>query len=133
MANMYYDTLETVSNDYIDKKQKIKWIIMFYHTIVLVIICSLLLIIICITCYYIKLWLKQKIFYHIDNTKTAKNSELKGIDTKNRTCYYLDGIEINDLDSDNTEMNGKIHEILWKSIKYIQIHFILMNNMEKLW
>ena len=58
MANMYYDTLETVSNDYIDKKQKIKWIIMSYHTIVLIIICSLLLIIICITCYYIKLWLK---------------------------------------------------------------------------
>ena len=105
VATLYYDMLETVSNDSVDKKQKIIWIIMFYYTIFVVKIYSLLLIIIAINCYYyITLWLKQKMYYYINNTKMVNNNESKEINIKNHTCYYFDGIiKTNDPDSDNTK------------------------------
>ena len=52
VATLYNNMLETVSNDSVDEKQKIIWIIMFYYTIFLVKRYSLLLIIIAINCYY---------------------------------------------------------------------------------
>ena len=39
------------------------------------------------------------------------NNELKGIDIKNRTCYYFDDIiNIVDLDLDNIFLGGRSYE-----------------------
>ena len=46
------------------------------HYIFQYVLLVLLLIIISINCYYIRHQLKQKIHYHMNNIKIAKNSEL---------------------------------------------------------
>ena len=64
--------LENVSTNLNDKETKYKMDHYIFQSVSLV----LLLIIISINYYYIKHQIKQKIHYHMNNIKIAKNSEL---------------------------------------------------------